>query len=138
MYRRAVFRAKVAKGCSGVAQSCELSGVVALTTTCHQLPPSSLTYWLMNTYHDTQDEPFNHEAVNVHGHTRTGSSANLLQSESSSGPSAYDSHIGGDEFYDHLGASSQELYSKPEPDYSYDPDRRKAGATEYQDLGQYS
>lgn len=94
----------------------------------------------MTTYHDSHDshdEPLDHESLNIHGHTRTGSSANLLQTESSSGTSVYESHIGGDGFYDHPGTSSQELYNKPEPDYSYDPDRRKTSATEYEDLGQY-
>ena len=77
-------------------------------------------------------EPFDHEAV-MH-HARSGSSANLLQSDSSTRDSDTENLSANDAFYDPNAKGAQNLYDKPEVDYSYDPVSRRQ-TQNYHDLG---
>ena len=87
----------------------------------------------MSNLHEPQlDEPFDHDVVLRHTHS--GSSANLLQGESSSRPSESESYTLNDGFYDDPAQNKSNVYDKPEPDYLYDPTSRQK-TTNYQDLG---
>lgn len=91
-------------------------------------PPTLLLLDLCMSYQERQDEPFDHEAL-MHGHQRSGSSANLLEGENTLKVDDYDH---GDEFYDTVGPSKTNLYDDPERSLPYD---KEAGAKNYQNFG---
>lgn len=90
----------------------------------------------MNNIRDTSqlDEPFDHDTIMRHG--RSASSANLLQSESSSRPSESEPYNGSEGFHDHHLQDIENPYDKPEPDYSYDATGRRK-TQDFRELGSH-
>ena len=74
----------------------------------------------MNPAYQAEDEPFDHEAIARSGHSRGGSSANLLNYHNEESVSDFANQKDG--FYDHAGPSRNTLYDpeKPEADTKAD------------------